>query len=178
MDEINKEKKFFKKVENVYKDAIMLEQKRTVSRIERIFGGFALDKMKIEFKENIMNDMKVIKKWAEKDVVRRLEKDFSKRNFLAAVRNALKNGPAPEVTMDMIFRGDLSHGPKKELRIGQNNIVMQIEINEFFSRFYPNEAAEIICDIIEKIKSVKKYKTMGLSQTQIVKFLRGGNKCN
>lgn len=172
VDDINGEKDFFNKVERVYKDAVLLEQTRVVDRVERIFGEFDLKRMKIEYKENIKNDIKTIKKWADKKFIKRLEKNFNKTNFMSATRNALKNAPQPGITMDTIFKGDMSYGPRKQLNMGNGNIVMQIEINEFFSKFYPNEAAEIICDIINKIKNVKKYKSLGLSQTQIVKFLK------
>lgn len=173
VNDVNNEKAFFGRVEKMYKDAVLLEQSRILKRIERLFGKFDLKKIEIEYRNNIMGDIGNIRKWADKDALKKMNKNLNKRNFLAATRNALKGAPPPAVTMDTLYKGELSHGPRTQLRLGQRNIVMQIEINEFFSRFYPTEAAEIIADIIKKVKSIEKYKSMGISQTQIAKFLKG-----
>ncbi|RLI96055.1 MAG: hypothetical protein DRO99_05090 [Candidatus Aenigmatarchaeota archaeon] len=172
VDEVNNERTFFKTVAGHYKDSIVLEESRVVNRIEQIFSEFSLRKIQIEYKENIMQDLKAIRRHADKRFYGRLKKNFTKKNFLMCVRNALRNAPDPLITMDTIFKGELSFGPKKQLDIDNRNIVMQIELNEFFSRFYPNDAAEIISHIITKIKSVEKYKSLGLTQTEMLKFLK------
>lgn len=161
---------FFKEIHKIYEDVVMIEEKRSIAKIKETYGDFDLDKMEVEFKDHTKEGLAVIKKYAKKGFSKRLEKNFNEKNFLIAARSALNNAPNPYVTVESVFTGKLSHGPKTELKIGDNNIVMQIELNEFIARFYPEKTAEIVVEIIKKIRRIEKYKKFGFSQTQIKKF--------
>ena len=113
-----------------------------------------------------------MKKYASRRFVARLEKNFNKTNFILASRNALKKTPTPHITVESLSSGKLSLGPKKHL-VGLNKVVLVIECNKFMNYWHPDVAARIICDMVSKIKSVKKYRNMGFGQTQILKFLKG-----
>jgi hypothetical protein len=161
-----KHKDFLTSVHENYKEAVLLEQRRILSRIDDYLN--TIDQEDFEF---LNKDIDVIKKYADKKLVKRLENNFNVKNFLMAVKSVLNRTPEPRMTLESIFTGDLAHGPKNELRIGDKNIVLEIEINEFFSKFYPEKMAEIISNIIKEIRSIEKYRMLGFTQTQIKKFI-------
>ena len=162
---------FLKKIKSNYRDAILLEERRNIERINEIFGEFSFENLKVEYKDNMNDGIKVIEKYAKKNFLSRMKKNFNEKNFIMAGRNSMNNGPEPEVTIEKIFTGKLSYGPRTELQIGNKNIVLQIELNEFLARFYPEKASEIITEIINEIKKIEKYKFIGMNQTQIKKFI-------
>lgn len=161
---------FFKHISRPYKDEIHLEHIRIIDRIKRIFSGFDLDKMKVEYKTNTMNDMKKIKKYADKKAYARLEKKFNDKNFLRALKSALKKGGDPRITVESIFKGQKALTMKKPL-FRKDNIVMEVETTSFLGNWYPSIASDIIMDILNDIISVDIYRKMGAKQTQIAKFI-------
>jgi hypothetical protein len=171
-EKINKKyEKFFKSISKYYKEYIMLEQKRNIENIERIFSEFDFDKMKIEFKDNIIEDIKVMKKYADRKTIRKLEKEFNKRNFIAALRSALKYGEYPKITVDSVFQGQKAMRIKKPMFI-KDNIVMDVECTSFLNYWYPDVASDILIDLLKNLVSVDLYKKMGAKQTQILKFVK------
>ena len=162
---------FFRDIESAYKGSVIREQQNILARVEEKFQSIELSKIGLEYEENIRNDLKIIKKYASKRLFARLERNFNKTNFILVSKNAMKNMPTPHITVESIYSGKLCLGPKKHL-VGMNNIVLVIECNKFINYWYPDTAAQIIVDMVRKIKSVKKYRNMGFGQTQILKFLK------
>ena len=162
---------FFKKISRDYKDSIFLEQRRTVERIKKLFTEFNLNKIKIEDKENILDDIKVINKYADKRKIKKMKKDFNEKNFLSALKSALRNGPDPQVTVEAIFKGEMAIRTKKPLFIKQN-IVMEVECNSFINYWYPDMTSQIIFDLLKNLVSVDRYRKLGIRQTDILKFMK------
>lgn len=98
-------------------------------------------------------------------------KNVNKNNYLKLAKKVLSSD-APKITLDTKFTGQLAYGPKTELYIGENNVVLEIEVNEIFSEFYFEDACEILKEIIQHIKRVKKYQMLGFTQTQILQFIK------
>lgn len=161
---------FFKEISKNYKDSILLEQKRVIERIKNVFSSFDLKEIKIEYKENILNDMKVIEKYADKKVVRKLKEEFNEKNFLEGIRSALRNGPDPQITVESIFKGKMAVKTKKPLFIKQN-IVMEVECSSFINYWRPDVTSQIILDLLEDLVSVDRYRKLGIRQMDIVKFI-------
>ncbi len=161
---------FFKKISRDYKDSILLEERRAIDRIKEIFSNFDLKQMKIEYKENILKDMHMMEKYADKRVWRRLKKEFNEKNFLSVIRSALRRGPHPHITVEAVFRGEKAVRTKKPLFI-KKNIVMEVECNAFINYWYPEMAGKILIDLLKNLVSVDMYKKLGIKQTQIVKFI-------
>jgi len=166
-----KYKGFFKQMEKAYKDEIYLEQRRIIDRIKEVFSEFALDKMKVEYRANILNDMKVVKKYANKDVYEKLRREFNERNFLLAVRSVLRKRITPHVTVESIFKGQKALTMKKPL-FRKGNIIMEVEITRFLGHWYPKKASDIIMDILNDLISIDMYRKMGAKQTQMMKFIK------
>lgn len=97
-------------------------------------------------------------------------KNVNENNYLLYVKKLLKQD-SPKITIDTKFTGALAYGPKTELYIGRNNVVLEIEINYIFSEFYFNECIEILSLIMRQLKHVKRYQMLGFTQTQIMQFL-------
>jgi len=140
---------FFKRITPHYRNAIIAEEKRVIDRTKSIFGEFDLDKMKAEYRANITGDVNIIKRFADRPVVRRLEKRFNEKNFLSALRNALRKG-RPLVTMETIFKGGSALTQKKPLF---EKTVLEIESDSFVNYWYPNETANIILELLKIIRS-------------------------
>jgi hypothetical protein len=166
-----KYEQFFKHIEKPYKDEICIEQQRIMGRIKEIFSEFSLDKIRVEYKTNMLNDMKVMRKYADKKVYRRLEKNFNEKNFLSVLKSALRQKIHPHITIESIFKGQKALTMKKPLFV-KDNIVMEVETTRFVGHWYPRRTSEIVIDILKDMISVDMYRKMGAKQTQIVKFIR------
>ncbi len=140
---------FFRQITPHYRNAIIAEEKRVIDRIKSIFGEFGPDKISAEYRANIMNDVEMIKRFADRPVVRRLERHFTEKNFLSALRNALKRG-RPLVTMETIFKGGPAIKQKKPLF---KKTVLEIESDSFVNYWYPNETSNIILELLKIIRS-------------------------
>jgi len=162
---------FFSDIESAYKGSVIREQKNILDRVEEKFQSIELSKIEVGYRENMRNDLNVIKKYASKRLFARLERNFTKTNFILTSKNAMKNMPTPHITVESIYSGRLCLGPKRHL-LGMNKVVLVIECNKFINYWHPDIAAQIIVDMVRKIKSVKKYRNMGFGQTQILKFLK------
>ncbi|NIO22766.1 MAG: hypothetical protein GTN38_01930 [Candidatus Aenigmarchaeota archaeon] len=160
----------FKRISRNYKDSILLEEKRVVDRIKDIFSEFDLEKIKIEYKENILDDIKVMKKYADKEAVKKLKKEFNERNFISGIRSALRKGPHPRITVESVFKGEMAIRTKKPLFV-KENIVMEVECNSFINYWYPEMTSNILMDLLKNLVSVDRYKKLGIKQTHILKFI-------
>lgn len=181
IEEVNKtHKKFFKGIENDFKRFLLMEEKRV---------------MCINDKEAVSNDIKAIMPWCyekiegKKTLIIGKEKDFKdfllnketlnritekevQKKMLEIFKKALKNAPSPRVTLEDIFSAEYAIAPMKQLLKSGNRIAVEIEINEFLSRFYPEKTVEIVLDIINRIREVDVYKKLGFTQTQILRFIK------
>ncbi len=174
IDDVNKKyQPFFLSVEGEYKESIMLEQRRALKRFGQLGIG-RIRKPVTDSEFNLAEDIMLIKKHAEADNVKKLEEDFSDKNFIAASKNALERMEPPKITLERIFVGDLSHAPREKFylkEMSKDKIVLEVESNQFMNYWYPETAADMINEIVNGIKTAEMYKKMGHKQTEILKFL-------
>jgi len=153
IDSINsKYKDFFSKISGHYKNMILLEEMRIVDRTNALFNGFSLEKMLVEYKENIKADIKVIEEHADPLVVERMKNDLNEETFIAALKSALRTNQLPMVTLEAIFRGKPAW-KQKEPMFGKRNMI-EIESNAFMNYWYPDETSNIILDILKEAKII------------------------
>jgi len=141
---------FFKNIEKDYKQMVLFEEKRVVSNILKMHKDFDLNQMNLDFKQDLKKDLKVIRKFADERYIKRLEKNFTPKNFILVVRSALNNVGPPKIMMEQIFKGTLSYGPRQML--DSSKIVLQIEPSRFMNFWYPKVAADIIKEIVTKLR--------------------------
>ena len=98
--------------------------------------------------------IKVIRKFANPRTVKILEKKFTPRNFMSGVKSALRNSGDPHVTIESIYKGDKAWSQIKHLYRTKN--VIEIESNAFLNYWYPNETMEMILEIVNSIKPIRK----------------------
>lgn len=163
---------FFKSVEQQYKQAILLETQRTINRIRTVFSNFDLKTMKVEYKTHIKEDMKIIKQFANSRFVKRLDNNFNEKNFMLALRSALKKENPPRVTLESIFSGDKAMSIMNSLLNKKERLIMEVECNQFLNYWYPDLAAEIITDLLNELRTVDLYKKLGVKQTHIAEFIK------
>lgn len=144
--------RFFKGVENDYKDSIVFETKRVILNILRIYKTLDLDKIGIEFKSDLEKDLKKIDEYADKIALKRLRANLTPQLFIEAVKNSVNNAPTPEVTIENVFSGSLAHGPYRKISPFKDRIVIEIEPTYFMNFWHPHIAAEIISDIFEGVR--------------------------
>ncbi len=137
-----------------YRNAILLEQKRVLERIIEIYGSLDLNVIKAEYKQLIKGDLKVIGAHADRKLADRLENHFTIKNFIRACRSSLENAGEPRITLESIFRG--SHGRSQTAGICKRKNVISIESNAFMNYWYPNEASNIVLDIVNAIQPMRK----------------------
>lgn len=147
----NRYSDFFNLTDFEYKNVAYLEQKRVINNILRIYGEFSINKMEADFLDNIRKDMKTIRRYSSKDLIERLDADFSPQNFLLATRSALENIGNPRITVEHVFKGLLATGPKRQLFPARNKIIIQFEPTTFLNYWYPNEASDMIIEIINRV---------------------------
>lgn len=162
---------FFKHIEKPYKNEIQHEHIRVIDRIKEVFSEFGLDKMKVEYKSHILDDIKIIKKYANREVYRKLEREFNEKNFLSALKSALSQKIHPHVTLELLFKGHKALKMKKQLFI-KDKIVMEVEMTRFLGHWYPRKASDIVIDILKDMISIDMYRKLGAKQTQIAKFIK------
>ena len=165
---------FFFKVEHKYKQAILLEQQRVVDRIEGLFSGFSLKTMRLDYRKHVLEDMAVVRRFADRRFYKRLKHNFNKNNFMLACRSALKKPNVPGITVESIFKGSKARRSKAPLFKRDHKIVMEVECNQFLGYWYPDVAAEIIVDILSRLREVDAYSRLGMKQTHIGAFLHHG----
>jgi hypothetical protein len=153
VEDINDEyRKFFSKIEKAYKSVVLLEEERAINNIIRVSETFGMDDMNPDFLENIKADLDAIRAYADKDMMKELEKNFTPRNFLRTCKNALVNMGPPEITIEHFFKGARSIAPKKQLiESNKKRIVLNFECGRFINFWYPHQAAEIITKLMERV---------------------------
>ncbi len=145
---------FFDSIAENYKNAILYQQRRVAKRIADVYGEFHPTSPKVEYKTNLMNDLRVIRKYADRERVSAMKKKFTSRNFIRAVESSLKNAGGPKVTVESIFKGRHARGQAKFLSRRKN--VLAIELDAFISYWYPHEASDIVLDIVNAAKPMRK----------------------
>lgn len=167
--------KFFREIDRKYRNSVYFEHMRIIERIKRVFPKFSLDDLKVEYRSNVLADMEVMRKYAEKKSMKRLEKKFNEKNYLSAVKSALGSARSrkvhPRITIESIFKGQKALSMKKPL-FADGKIVMEVETTRFFGNWYSRTVSEIVMDILKEVVSVEKQRKMGAKQTQIAKFIR------
>jgi hypothetical protein len=154
VDDINDEyRKFFREIEKAYKAVVLLEEERAINNIIRVSESFGLEEMNPDFLENIKADLGAIRAYTSNDDMKNLEKNFTPRNFLRASKKALVNMEIPQITIEHFFKGLKSVAPKKQL-LGtrKGRVVMNFECSRFINFWYPNQAAEMITKIMERVR--------------------------
>lgn len=153
VNEVNeKNKSFFREIEKECKAYTLLEEERAINNILRVYSSFGLDKMSMDFLENIKSDLAAIGSYAGKEVVEELKGDFSPKNFLRAAKKALVNIEPPRITVEHFFKGTKSYGPQKNLFPTEGRTVINFECTRFINFWYPHKAAEMITDIISMVR--------------------------
>jgi hypothetical protein len=159
VEDVNEEyRKFFKEIDRAYKAVVLLEEERAINSMIRVSETFGLDDMNPNFLENMKADLDAIRAYTDKDVMKRLEGDFTPASFLRAARKALMNMEPPRVTIEHFFRGARSVAPKKQLlaRKRKGMVVINFECSRFINFWYPNQAAEMITGIISNVREFRK----------------------
>ncbi len=147
----SKYSEFFELTDFEYKNVVYLEQKKVINNILRVYGDFDLKKIKADFLTNIKKDLRIIKRYAKKRLKERLDDDFSPQNFLLATRSVLEKIGNPKITVEHVFKGSLATGPKRQLFPARNKIIIQFEPTDFLNSWYPNEASDMIIEIINRV---------------------------
>ena len=144
---------FFKKIENEYKTFVLLEEERAIINTFRIYNKFGLEKIDIDFLDKMKMGLNLVKKYCGSSVYNELQKNFTQKKFIRAVKLTLEKMPPPKITYEHIFKGERSYGPKRELKeiLGKNRVIVQFEPVSFMSFWYPNETSQIITDIINRV---------------------------
>ncbi len=149
--DLNKEyAPFMKRLEFDYKKMILFEEKRLIYNTIKTFKTFNLSKIRGETKDGIMKDIEKIREYADENFMRALSQNFNPDTFLAAVDNALKNSPAPKITIENVFNGSLALGPKRKL-FPTNKTILEIEPSRFMNFWYPETVAEIVGKLLKRI---------------------------
>ncbi len=152
---INKKYEYlFASIEENYKHTILLQQKRIAKRIEDVYGEFHINSPKVEYRANLMNDIKVMRKYADQKKIKALETNFTSDNFIEVVKSALRNAETPKVTIESIFSGQHARGQAKAISRRKN--VISIELDSFINYWYPQKASDIVLDIVNAIKPMRK----------------------
>ena len=181
VEEVNKSyKKFFKKIEKDFKKFLLLEEKRVIELgckgciEEDIKTILPFCYKKREKKQTmVLSKEKEFRKILEnRELLENISDPENQREILNVFKEITKNLPKPCITLEKIFSAEFAIGPIKQLVKSGDKIAIEIEINEFLSRFYPNTTSEIILDIVKKIKDVDIYKKLGFTQTQILRFIQ------
>lgn len=143
---------FFKQNDFEYKNIVYMEQKRIIANTLRIYGDVEMKKLESDFKTNMKKDMQAIRKYAGKKFNSRLKNDFSPQNFLLATRSALEHIDHPRITVEHVFSGKLAMGTKNQLfPSDKKRIVIQFEPTTFLNSWYPEAAANMIIEIINRV---------------------------
>ncbi|MBL7206358.1 MAG: hypothetical protein ISS36_02025 [Candidatus Aenigmarchaeota archaeon] len=95
-------------------------------------------------------DTGVIRKYGDKNIVKRLENSITKENFIRAVENVLKKDIPLKITLEQNFWGAKAFAPKKEL-IGKNRKVVEIEVNGFLNNSYPELVADVLVEFVKML---------------------------
>jgi len=169
IQEINK--KYGKQLQSIskqYKAYVMLESRRIVSRIDRLFGS--IDNVDAEYRTWLEQDIAVVKGLADEPCVKRMDEQLDSKSFIAGVKDALKRPVKPRVTIENFFKGRKALSVKSKF-FNKHFLIMEAEVNAFFGYWYPGLAADIIVDIVTMLRGAKLYKNLGIKQTRMEDFL-------
>ena len=158
---------FFRKIAKNFQLEIINREQQILSSLE--LKQSSLADIKKKYSWILSKEVNIIKKNAEKKYFEEMRSNFTKNNFLRAVKNTMKNIGSPKITVERIFSGSISFAPRKFILKG-NPIVLQIESDAFINEYYPKKGAEIILYILKTIDKYKKYKT-AVMQKAVYDFL-------
>lgn len=172
--------KFFRKIAKEFKEFILMEEKRIMDAGDR--AAFIEDVKtilpwcyeKIESKKSLVlgkeKDLKSI--LMNKETLENIQDKRIQNKIIKVFRLALKNAPTPHITLEKVFSAEFAIAPLKQLLKAGNRIAIEIEVNEFLSRFYPDVAVDIVLELIRRIREADVYKKLGFTQTQILRFIK------
>ena len=136
---------FFLGIKLVHDKSISLKHE---TRLNQVFAK----KRSYILEELIQRDMEKIKKYAEPEIAKRLEKELTPENFMAGIESALSRAETPRITIENVFSGEKAFGPKKYL-VGKAKAVVEIEFNEFLINHFPEKSAEILQDFVAEVSA-------------------------
>ncbi len=167
---INKKNEgFLNEIKDFYYQRILLETKRYLAKLRESGEESDLNSIDPYEKKFIQKDFEVIKRYADPEFTKALEEKFSIENFYSAVKNVLGKDIKPKITIENHFKGEKAR-TKIDPLLKKHFLVMEVETNEFIGYWYPEKAAEILLDIISRLRSAKLYQHLGISQTHVFEF--------
>jgi hypothetical protein len=143
---------FFQEVSALYKRLVFQETEKLTAKAIHKFKTFKLDKMSPEIKDGFLRDINVMKKYSRGYLIRRLKDNFNVDNYLVSVKDALDNSPVPTITLENIFDGTFAFGPKRKLFPWKDKFIVEVEVCQFMSEWYPETSAKMIKEVIEMIR--------------------------
>src|SRR3989338_6241604 len=129
----------------------MTEVNREYSDFIKKYGSFNLRSLNREQRAVFSRDLKIISKYCRPYILTRLKDNVTAQNYVRATKSTLENSPKPCITFQNVFNGELAHGPKRKLNDMKDKSVMEVEGSHFINLWYPEVAAEIIKNVIEKL---------------------------
>ncbi|OYT57149.1 MAG: hypothetical protein DRO96_01310 [Candidatus Aenigmatarchaeota archaeon] len=171
VDKINERyKTFFEKLRVPFMTEVLSKEKQILIEAKLEKEKLDVKKLKDKYQWTLAEELKMIKNYAPPHVFDRVRSKFTISRYMRAARIAAERCGPPLVTVERFFKGKLSYGPKKFL-VHPNNIVVQVELDAFFNKYYPDETSNIMFEIITSIKMAELYKKIGFSQKNIKEFL-------
>ena len=163
-------KKFFEQIHRPFMEEILTKEKQILVEAQVKRNKFDIRKLRDKYQWTFAQELKTIKQHAPPYIFDRLRSNFSMSNYMRAARVAAERCGLPCATVEQVFKARLSLGPKKQL-LRANNIVLQVELDAFFNKYYPEETSTIMFEVITSIKMAELYKKIGFSQKNIKEFL-------
>jgi len=138
---------FLRGIERDFKQAVLIETKRTINRIVKKYGKFDINLIEEDTNPNFRKDINNMLKYANRFYIKKLKDKWNIANYLETIKSALRNSPHPNFTMAHVHDATLAHGPKRKLLISPKKLILELEINAFVGYWYSEKIAEIIKDL-------------------------------
>lgn len=145
-------KETFKKLKHDYDKFILEYLDRWFE--EKIKNSGGLESIEGLTKEVLNANLESISKYASREIIELLNKNFNKETLKLAVENALVRADNLEITIEKIFKGKLAEYVVVPMLKVKRAIGIQIEVSEFLTVKRPEFAAELIWKIIEECKKI------------------------
>lgn len=140
---------FLKGIERDFKQAVLIETKRTIRSLTKYYGEFDVKLIDENIHQNFKKDLDNLLRYANSYTLKKLKEHWSIHNYMEAIRSALNNSPSPHVTVAHVHNASLAHGAKRKLLNTSKKLVLELEINEFAGFWHAEKIAEIIADLYQ-----------------------------